>query len=165
MMTSDGACFIPEKVSPCSGRCHETLTTDGACFIPSESKTMLCPFSWDDDNWWSKFQSLEIDKHALSIVMSWWQQAEHLSCLRCFTSSDRCHETMTTDGTFFLPFGLKQCSVRWHGMMTTDRACLNFWGGITMLWPFSWIDDKWQSMFHTWGGITLLWLLSWDDDT
>ena len=36
---------------PCSVRCHETKTTDGACFIHGYYITMLCPLSWDDDNW------------------------------------------------------------------------------------------------------------------
>ena len=41
MMTTDGACFIPEGVSPCFDRCQKVMTTDGACFIPELGMTLL----------------------------------------------------------------------------------------------------------------------------
>ena len=43
-------------ILPCSDCCHEMMTTDGAFFIPSVCITMLCPLSWDDDNWQNMFQ-------------------------------------------------------------------------------------------------------------
>ena len=67
--------------------------------------------------------------HALTVVMRWWQLAEHVSYMRDIPScSDRCRETMTTEGACFIPLG---------------------W--ITMLCPLWWDDDNWRSMFNTWG--------------
>ena len=57
-----------------------------------------------------------------------WQLMQHVSNIYdILPCSDRCHETMTTNGAGFI---LK--------------------GYITMLWPLSWDDDNWRSMFHTW---------------
>ena len=111
---------------PFSDRCHETMSTVGACFIPSGWITMLWPLSWDDDNCWSMFHTLEMNNHALTVVMRRWQLTDHVSYLRNENPcSDRCHVTMTTVGACFIPSG---------------------W--ITMLWPLSWDDDNCRSMFH-----------------
>ena len=162
-------------ISPCSDRCHETMTTDGAWFIPEGYITMLCPLSWDDDNWQSMFYTWMIYYNALTVVMRRWQLMEHVSFLSYITMlwplswddnnwrsmvhtlgiyyqaltvvfirwqlteqgsypwdkkpySDRCHETMTIDGAWFIPKGY-----------------------ITMLRPLSFNDDNWRSMIHTWG--------------
>ena len=113
-MTTDEAWFIP---------------TNGACLIHDGYITMLWPLSWDDDNWWSMIHTRGIYNHALSVVMRRWQLTEHVlymnDILQC---SDRCYETMTTDG-----------------------ACFILEGCITMLWPLSWDDNNWRSMVHTLG--------------
>ena len=115
-------------VSPCSDRYHEMMTTDGHEYTCG-GITMLWPLSWEDDNSQRMFRTFGIKNHALSVVMGWWQLIEHVSYLMGMAPcSDRCHETMTTDGACFI-----------HGRY------------ITMLWPLSWDDDKWRSMFHTRG--------------
>ena len=126
-------CQLSEHVSylrdekPCSDRSHETMSTVGACFIPSGWITMLWPLSWDDDNCLSMFHTLEMNNHALTVVLRRWQLTEHVSYLRNENPcSGRCHVTMTTVGACFIPSG---------------------W--ITMLWPLSWDDDNCRSMFHT----------------
>ena len=89
--------------------------------------TMLWPLSWDDGNWraWVYLWGYH---HALTVVMRRWQLTENVSYLQ----------------------DPKPCSVRCHGMMTTDRARLISDGDGIMLWPLSRDDDNWQSMFHTW---------------
>ena len=182
----------------CSIRCHETKTTDGACFIHGWYITMLCPLSWDDDNWRSMFHTWTIYIFALSIVMRRWKLTEHVSHLfDKYPYSDRCHETMTTDGAYFshewyiamlwplawdddnwrsmvhnlgmINHALSVVMRRWiltehvsymndilpcsdpcHAMKTTDRACLTPLGWIPILWPLSWDDDNWRSLFLTW---------------
>ena len=115
-------------ILPCSDRCHQTMTTNGACLIPKGCLTMPCPLSWDDDNWCSMFHIWMISYHALTVVMRRWQLTEQDSYLRDISPCpDRCHETMTTDGAWLIPKGY-----------------------IIMLWPLSWDDDNWRSMFHTW---------------
>ena len=129
-------------ISPCSERCHETMTTDGVCFIPVEYITMLWPLSWDDGNRQSMIHTLGMNNYALTVVIIRWKLTEHVSCIRdILPCSDRCHETMTTDGACF---------------MTEEY--------IAIPWPLSSDDGNWQSIFHTWGRITMLWPLSWDDD-
>ena len=124
-------------ILPCSYRCHKTMKTDRACFI-LDRYIMLWPLIWHDDNWRSLFQSwgiypyaltvvirrwqltehaydsfLGIFVHALSVIMRRWQLTEHVSYMNdILPFSDRCHETMTTDGTWFI-----------------------YMGYITMLWP------------------------------
>ena len=174
-MTTDGACFILylRDISPCSDRCHETMTTDRPCFILQGYITMFWPLSWDDDKWRSMFHTwriryhvltvdydswpsmfhtwggyhparplsldddnwqsmlhiLGMNNHALSVVMRRWKLTEHVSYTReILPCSDRCHKTMTTDG-----------------------ACFILEGYFNILWPLSWDNDSWRSMFHTWG--------------
>ena len=124
-------------ISPCSDLYHETMTTEGAWFIPNNGAcllhdgyiTMLWPLSWDDDNWWSMIHTWGIYNNALSVVMRRSQLTEHVLYMNdILQSSDRCYETMTTDG-----------------------ACFILEGYITMLWPLSWDDDNWRSMIHTLG--------------
>ena len=87
----------------CPDRCHEAITTDGACFIPKGWITMLWPLSWDDDNCRSMFYTLEMNNHALTVVMSRWQLSEHVSYLRDkLPCSDRCHVTMSINGACFI---------------------------------------------------------------
>ena len=111
----------------CSILCHETKTTDRACFIHGWYITMLCPLSWDDDNWRSMFHTWMIYIYALTVVMRRWHLTEHDSYLRdiwpCFV---HCHETSATDGVCFIH--------GWH---------------ITVLWPLSRDEDNWRSMIHT----------------
>ena len=103
---------------------------------------MLCPLSWDDENWRSMFHTRGRYYHALTVVIRRWQLTEHSSYLRDIsTSSDRCHETMTADG-----------------------ACFILEVYFTMLWPLSWDDDNWRSMFIPKGWLTMLLPLLWDDD-
>ena len=91
--------------------------------------TMLCPLSLDDNNWRSIDHTLGIDYHALTVVMRRIQLTEHGSYLRdILPCSDRCHETITTDGPWFMPKGY-----------------------ITVLWPLSLDDNNWRSMVHTLG--------------
>ena len=66
----------------CSDRCHETMTTDGACFIPKGWITMLWPLSCHGDNCRSMFYTLEMNNHALTVVLSRWQLTEHVLYLR-----------------------------------------------------------------------------------
>ena len=150
-------------VSPCSDRCHWTMTTDRACCISKGWIIMLCPLSWDDENWRSMFHTrgryshaltvvirrwhiFWMNNHALSFIMRRWKLMEHASYLRnTLPFTDRCYETMTTDGACFMtekyiviPWpllsdhanwqsmyileGVSPCSERCHGTMTTDRA-------------------------------------------
>ena len=127
---------------------------------------MLCPLSWEYDNWRSMFHTWMINYHAVSVVtrrsqltehdaylrgiyvsaltvvLRRWQLTEHDSYLRdIWPYSDRCHETMTTDGAWFI----------------LERY-------ITMLWPLLLDDDDWRSMIHALGIYKMLWPLSWDDD-
>ena len=88
---------------------------------------MLWPLSWADVNCRSMFHTLEINNHALTVVMRRWQLTGHVSYLRNENPcSDLCHVTMTNAGASFIPSG---------------------W--ITMLWPLSWDDYNCRSMFHT----------------
>ena len=57
-------------ILPWSDRCHETMTTDRTCLLNDRYITMLWPLSWDNDNWRSLFHTLEINDHALSVVMN-----------------------------------------------------------------------------------------------
>ena len=48
--------------------------------------------------------TLGMYNHALTVVMICLQLTEHGSYLKgILTCSDRCHETMTTDGAWFIP--------------------------------------------------------------
>ena len=129
MMATDRVWLILKGIPPYSDRCHEAMTTDGAYVIPLGWITMLCPLSLDDDNWRSMFHTWGLNYHALTVVMRRWQLTEHDSYLRdTLPCSDRCHETTTTDGAWFI---LKGC--------------------ITMLCLLSWDDENWRSMIHTLG--------------
>ena len=136
-------------ILPCSDRCHETMTTNGAGFIlkgyitmpwplswddatdgawliPKGYIIMLWPLSWDDENWRSMFHTWMIYNHSLTVVMRRWQLMEHNLYQRyILPCSDRCLETMTTDGACFIPEEY-----------------------ITMLWPLSLADDNLQGMFN-----------------
>ena len=106
-MTTDGAYLILEGVSPCSDRCHWAMTTDRAYCIYFGWITMLCPLSWDDENWWSMLQTWgthyhsptllwnddnwrsmfhdwEIHRHPLTVVIRPCQLAKHVSYLRAY---------------------------------------------------------------------------------
>ena len=49
---------------------------------------------------------LEMNIHALTVVISRCQLTEHVSYLRdIIPCSDRSHETITTDGAWFIPKG------------------------------------------------------------
>ena len=114
---------------------------------------MLWSLSWDDDNWQCIIHTLGkknhaltvvlrllttdgacfihrlIYYHALTVVMRRWHLTEQVSDMRGVSPcSERCHETMTNDGAWFI----------------TMRY-------ISMLWPLPWDDDNWRSMFHTLG--------------
>ena len=126
---------------------------------------MLRPLTWDGGNWRSMFHTWMIYDHALTFVIIRWQRTEQVSYMNdILPCSDLCHKTMTTDGAWIVP----------------KRY-------ITMLWPLSWDDHNWQSMFHSlmiyyhgltvimrrWqlkehfsflSDITMLWSLPWDDD-
>ena len=59
---------------------------------------MLCPLSWDDDNWRSMIDTLGIYNHALTVVIRRWQLTEHVSYMNdILPCSDCCHEMKTTD--------------------------------------------------------------------
>ena len=59
---------------------------------------------------------------------------EHGSYLRdILPCSDRCHETITTDGALFIPKGYILCSDRCYETITTDGAWFISKGYITML--------------------------------
>ena len=66
----------------CFDRCDETMTTEGACFIDESYIIMLCPMSWDDDNWRNMIHTFGIYYHPLTVVMGRWQLMEHVSYLR-----------------------------------------------------------------------------------
>ena len=71
---------------------------------------MPWPLSCHDDNCMSMFHTLGMNNHALTVVIRRWQLTEHVSYLRkTLPCSDRCHETMATDGA---------C----HETVATDRA-------------------------------------------
>ena len=103
------------------------MTTDGTCFIPKGWLTMLLQLLWDDDNWQSRFHTLGMYNHTLSVVIREWQLTEQDSYL------------MNTS----------PCSDRFNEPLTTDRTCLLSEWYITMLWPLSWNNDNWRSLFHT----------------
>ena len=122
-MTTDGAYLILEGVSPCSDRCHWAMTTDRAYCIYFGWITMLCPLSWDDENWWSMLHTLGTHYHSPTVAMERWQLTEHVSWLRnTLPSPDRCYQTMPTGKACFILEGVSPCSERCHGTMTTDRA-------------------------------------------
>ena len=113
-------------ISPCSYLCHEMMTTDRPCFIRDIFITMLWPLSWDADIWQSMFHTLGKNHHALSVVKWRRHLREHALYMRDILPwSDRCHETMTTDGAWIILVGY-----------------------ITMLWPLSWDNDNRRSMFQ-----------------
>ena len=88
---------------------------------------MLWPLTLDDNNWRSMFHTLGIYYHALTVVTRWWQLTEYGSYLRdILPCSDRCQETITTDGVWLILKGYK-----------------------TILWPLFFDDFNWRSMFHT----------------
>ena len=100
--------------------CNETMTTDGAWFIPKGYITMLRPLSFNDDHWQSMVHNLGMYNNSLSVVMRRLQLTEHVSYMNdILQCSDRCHETMTADGAWFMTKGY-----------------------ITMLWPLSSDDDN-----------------------
>ena len=134
--------------------------------------TMLWPLSWEDDNCQSMFHTLGIKKHALTVVMRWWQLTEHRSYLMGYNCaltvvmrrwqlkkhdsyrrdilqcSDRCHETMATDEHESHLRDILPCSYRCREAMAICRACIIPQGWITILFPLSWDDDNLRSMFH-----------------
>ena len=92
---------------------------------------MLCPLSWDDDNWRS---------------MCFWYMNDILPC------SDPCHATMMTDGACFTTYRwiTMLCALSWDD--DNWRCMFHFWERyITIIWPLSWDDDNWGSMIHTLG--------------
>ena len=110
---------------------------------------MLYPLSWDEDNWRSIFHTWMIYYHALSIVMGWWQLTEHVSYMNdMHLCSDRCHETMTTEGACFIHKWYIPCSDPCKATTTTNGASFIPYGWINMLWPLSRDDDNWRSMTH-----------------
>ena len=126
----------------CSDRCHEMMTTDGAWFVPKVWLTMLCPLSWEDENWRSMFYTWMIYYNALTVVMRRWQLTEHIPHMNdILLCSDLFHEMMTIDGAWFVP---------------------KVW--ITLLCPLSWDNENWRSMFHTWMIYSMLWPLSSHDE-
>ena len=100
-MTTDGAYLILEGVSPCSDRCHWATTTDRAYCIYFGWITILCPLSWDDENWWSMLHTWETHYHSPTVAMKRWQLTEHVSWLRnTLLSPYRCYLTMQTGKAF-----------------------------------------------------------------
>ena len=86
---------------------------------------MLWPLSLDDDNWMSMCHTLGMNNHALSVVRRRWQLTKHVSYMTdILPCSERCLETMTTDGACFIPLG-------WT----------------IILWPLSLDDDRWRAWF------------------
>ena len=127
------------------------MTTVGACFIPKEYITMLWPLSWDDGHCRSMFHYLAIKKHALTVVMRWWQLTEHRSYLIGYNHALTVvmrrwqlkeHDSYRRD--------ILQCSDRCHQTMATGRACFIPQKWITILCPLSSDDDNCRSMFHSW---------------
>ena len=165
MMATDKEWLILDRVSSYSDRCHLTMktdrkfhtlgmynqaltmTTDGAYLILEgvSSWCYMYPKSYmslGDDNWQSILHIFWMNNHALSFIMRRWKLMEHASYLRnTLPFSDRCYETMITDGACFM----------------TEKY-------IAIPWPLLSDHANWQSMFHTWGRITMLWAVSWDDD-
>ena len=81
---------------------HRQLTEQVS--FPLGCITMLWSLSWDDDNWQSMIDTLGSYYHALTVVIRRWQLKEHVTydilhapCSGC------CHETMTTEGAWFIP--------------------------------------------------------------
>ena len=90
---------------------------------------MLLPLLWDDDNWQSRFHTLGMYNHALSVVIRRWQLTEHVSYLmNTSPCSDPCNETMTTDGAWFITLGMNS-----HAQTVVIRP-----------WQL-------RELFHTWG--------------
>ena len=88
---------------PCSDRCHEMMTTDGAWFITLGMNNHALSVSRDDDNCRSMFHTWGIYHHALTFIMRRWQLTEHASYPRNVSPcSDRCQETLTTNGACFI---------------------------------------------------------------
>ena len=60
---------------------------------------MLRPLSFNDDHWQSMVHNLGMYNNTLSVVMRRLQLTEHVSYMNdILPCSDRCNETMTTDG-------------------------------------------------------------------
>ena len=113
---------------------------------------MLWPLSWADDNWRSMIHNLGIYCHALTMVKRRWQLMEHVPNINdIYPCSDRCHETMTTDGAWLIPKDVLPCSDHGQKTMTTDWACSIHKWYTSMLWPLSWHDDNGRSMIQTLG--------------
>ena len=150
-------CKLTEHVSymndilQCSDPCHAMKTTDRACFTPYGWISMLWPLSWDDDNWRSIFLTWMIYYYALTVVIWWWQLTEHGSYLRydkpCSLRVMR--RWKLTEHVSYMN-DILPCSDPCHAMKTTDRACFTPYGWIPILWPLSWDDDNWRSLFLTW---------------
>ena len=127
---------------------------------------MLWPLSWVDDNWRRMFRTWVIYYYALTVVMWLWQLTEHFYIwgiyYHALTVVLRWWQLTEHDWYYR---GILPCYERCHKTMTTGQACFNPLGCITMLWPLSWDDNNWRSMFHTILEIyfTMLWTLSWDD--
>ena len=122
------------------------MTTNGACFLPQGYITMLG--RWD---WRSMFLTSGIYYQPLTGVLGRWQLTENVSYLRnTLPCSDRCHQTMATDGACFIREGYhnaltvswqrwelvnvflmyETCTVSCHRLMTMVRA----WSCITRVW-------------------------------
>ena len=101
---------------------------------------MLWPLFFDDDNWRSMFHTLCIYYHALNVVVRQWQVTEHVLYTR-----DILPCMLHTLGIYYNALTVFQET------MTTEGSCFIPKGWITMLWPLSWIDYNWRSMFYTWG--------------
>ena len=128
-MTTDRACIIPDEYTTMFWPLSWDWQLTEHVFILEGGITLLWPLSLDVDNWQSMLHILGMNNHALSVVMIRWKLTEHVSYTReILPCSDRCHKTMTTDGAFFILEGY-----------------------FNILWPLSWDDDSWRSMFHTWG--------------
>ena len=87
------------------------MTTNGACFLPQGYITMLG--RWD---WRSMFLTSGIYYQPLTGVLGRWQLTENVSYLRnTLPCSDRCHQTMATDGACFIREGYHNAlTVSWQ---------------------------------------------------
>ena len=138
-------------ILPCPDRCYLTMTTDGAWLIHEWYITMLWLLSWAEDNWRSMFHTWGIYHLTLTFIMRRWQQTDHVSYTNyILLCPDRCHETMTTDGAWFIH--------KWYTTMLfmlslDDDNWLSIFHTLGMHNHAlsSWDDDNWQSMFHIWG--------------
>ena len=124
-----------------------------------------------------RYETCSASWHRLMTTVRAWLYIHQVWNMLCQLSSS--NDNSLSMGIY--PLGIK------HVPSVVIVACFLPQGYITMLWPLTWDDANWRSMFLTCGiyyhaltvvirrwqltervsyvrGITMIWPLSWDDD-